>query len=497
MEPRRRFAVEWTGIFLLCFALCAYFQFLSPYMPEEDGYFHIKTALLMRRHGLFLDGFPWSFLSLWRDRYSDGCLLYHLYLIPFTFGDLVSGMKWATVLLSAFQFSSFFAVLTLNRVRARFYWFGVFLLGGGFFWWRMLAPRPQVLSAALLLWSVHFLLNERRRSFFIISFVYGLSYVAAFLPQIFSVIRWAYQKTAERRASGTIVVAGLAGYGLSAMLHPYFPKNLEFFYVQNVYVMFLALTQKVNLSLAGEFLPLDTRQFVFGHLPLIAHVTVLSFIFMHRRPALSKRTLELFPIAAAVLLLTCASKRFLEYSVPVATLFCAFFAGDVLAGVGLRDFLRDYGPKARFLLAAWLLAFAAAAGVEASYVRGDFSRLPPPRFEELSRVLVSQAPPGEMIFTCDWDEPPELYFFDDRNVYPVMMDPTFMYYWNPTNWRQWNDLANARLSLDETYRGLTQTFHARYGLCGSKFTELRRILGADARFQVLEENDSGFVFKVL
>ncbi len=112
------------------------------------------------------------------------------------------GAKLATVLLGAFAFSSFFAILTLNRVRHRFYWFWLFLLGGGFFWWRLLVPRPQVLSVTLLLWSLHFLLNGRRKAFAALSFAYPLSYVAAFLPQAFAVLRWAYLKVVERRADG-------------------------------------------------------------------------------------------------------------------------------------------------------------------------------------------------------------------------------------------------------------------------------------------------------
>ncbi len=172
MTRARRFWLEWLGVFLLCAALCAYFQFLTPYLPEEDSYFHIKFAWLLRHHGFFRHGFPWSYFSLWRDGFSDGSVVFHLLLIPFTFGNLAFGAKLASVLLSAFAFSSFFAILTLNNVRARFYWFWLLLAGGGFFWWRLLVPRPQILSVTLLLWSLHFLLNGRRKAFAALSFIY-------------------------------------------------------------------------------------------------------------------------------------------------------------------------------------------------------------------------------------------------------------------------------------------------------------------------------------
>lgn len=496
MIRTRRFWLEWVGVFLFCAALCAYFQFLTPYLPEEDGYYHIKFAWLLRHHGFFRQGFPWTQFSLWRDGFSDGSVVFHLLLIPFTFGGLVFGAKLAAVLFSAFAFSSFFAILTLNKVRGRFYWFWVLLAGGGFFWWRLLVPRPQVLSATLLLWSLHFLINGKRKGFAVLSFIYPLSYVAAFLPQIFAGLRWAYLKLVSRRSDGGLLAAGLVAYALAMIVHPYFPKNLTFFYVQNFYVMFLGLTKHVNLYLANELLPLDTRQFVGGNLPLIANILGLAYIAMHRRRPLSERTHLMFPIALVVVLLTCASKRFLEYSVPVTTLFCAFLFTDACDGYGEKEFVRDYGAAGQLFALAWLVAMGAATGVEASMIRRDFVRTEPPRFEELARALAAKAPPGELVYTCDWDEPPELLFFDDQYRYPVIMDPTFMYYWDPAIWQKWFDVSNARLTPDETRRTLTETFHARFGVCGSKFSGLRGLMAADPRFSILAENKQGFVFEV-
>ena len=496
MIRTRRFWLEWLGVFLFCAALCAYFQFLTPYLPEEDGYYHIKFAWLLRHHGFFRHGFPWSYFSLWRDGFSDGSVVFHVLLIPFTFGGLAFGAKLAAVLFSAFAFSSFFAILTLNRVRARFYWFWLLLAGGGFFWWRLLVPRPQVLSATLLLWSLHFLLNGRRRAFAAVSFLYPLSYVAAFLPQAFAVLRWAYLKAVERRSDGGLLAAGLAAYLAATVVQPYFPKNLTFFYVQNFYVVFLALTNNVNLYLANELMPLDTRQFVVGNLPLIANVLGLAFVAMHRRRPLSERTRLTFPIALVLVLLTCASKRFLEYSVPATTLFCAFLFTDAFEGYGEDDFVRDFGTAGKGFALAWLVAMGAATGVEAAMIRRDFAGTAPPRFEELARALAAKAPPGELVYTCDWDEPPELLFFDDQYRYTVMMDPTFLYYWDPGIWKQWFDVSNARLTPDETLRTLTDTFHARFGVCGSKFAGLRALLGADPRFKILAENKQGYVFEV-
>lgn len=488
--PNRRFWLEWLGVYLFCATLCAYFQFSTPFLPETDGYFHIKAALLMRQRGLFLDGFPWAAFSLWRDGYSDGCLLFHLLLIPFTYGDLVFGAKLAAVLLSAFAFSSFFAILSLNRVRGRFYWFWLLLLGGAFFWWRLLVPRPQIVSVPFLLWSLHFLLNGRVRPFAALSFLYPFAHVAGFLPQVFAFLRWAYLKTVERRSEHKILLAGLAAYALATVVHPYFPKNLRFLYVQDIWVMFFALTLKVDLLLGGEFLPMDTRQFLGAHLPVLAHLFVLGFAAMHRRTAFSERTRVLVPIAAALGLLTMGSRRFVEYSVPAATLLCAFAADDLFAGGAL------FRGVAAGWKAAWLLFMAAASGLGAGVTRGLFVKVQPPQAEEMARALREKAPPGEVIFTCDWDETPELFFFDDRHRYLVMMDPTFMYYWDPAAWRLWQDVAQARLSADEVHAALTERFKTRFGVCSQRSAPFRRLIGSDGRFKILAETPRSFAFEV-
>lgn len=497
MTPRVRFWLEWLGAFLFCTAICAYFQFQTPYLPEEDGYYHVKFAYLLREHGLFRDGFPWARFSLWRDGFSDGAFLFHCLLMPFAYGDLVFGGKVAAVVFSAFTLSSFFAILTLNKVRGRLYWFWLLLVGGGYFWWRMLVLRPQVLSAALLLWSVHFLLAGRRRAFAALSFLYPLSYVAAFLPQIFAAARWAYLKATLKRPDARLVLAGWGAYALATVLHPYFPKNLTFFYVQNVYVMLLGMTHKVDLSLAGELLPLDTRQLLGAHAPLIAHLLALTFVCMHRRPSLSERTCSTFLMALIAFVLMCGSKRFVEYSVPVATLFCAFLFTDTLAGYSWKDVERDYGRAGRAVAVAVAIVMLGAAVDVGWLVRRDMRAIQGPRFRALAASLSAAAPAGEFVYTCDWDEPPQLFFYADQYRYPVIMDPTFMYYWNPEIWRKWTDVANARLSREETARTLKETFGARYGVCGSKFGALRAYLEDGKRYRILAENEHGFVFQLL
>src|SRR5262245_50124453 len=66
-------------------------QFATPTLVGIDGYFHVRYAQVIREAGLrgFPPRFPWLPLTILApDRYADHHMLYHLLLVPFTFGDL-------------------------------------------------------------------------------------------------------------------------------------------------------------------------------------------------------------------------------------------------------------------------------------------------------------------------------------------------------------------------------------------------------------------------
>jgi hypothetical protein len=79
-------------------------QFSTPDMPDNDGFYHIKMAYLMRTEGLKPD-FIWLPLTILNPReFYNHHFLFHVLLIPFTFGNLVLGAKWAAVIFSSLAF---------------------------------------------------------------------------------------------------------------------------------------------------------------------------------------------------------------------------------------------------------------------------------------------------------------------------------------------------------------------------------------------------------
>src|SRR5215216_2917543 len=66
------------ALFLLFFFGMAFIQFVTPNMPDNDGFYHIKLAWLMRTEGLKPD-FPFLPLSILNGReFYDHHFLFHV-----------------------------------------------------------------------------------------------------------------------------------------------------------------------------------------------------------------------------------------------------------------------------------------------------------------------------------------------------------------------------------------------------------------------------------
>src|SRR5512139_2290806 len=91
-------------------------QFSTPDLPDNDGFYHIKLAYLMRIESLKPD-FPYLPLSILNSReYYDHHFLFHVALMPFTFGDLRLGAKWAAVIFASLAFLSTYWLLHKQRI---------------------------------------------------------------------------------------------------------------------------------------------------------------------------------------------------------------------------------------------------------------------------------------------------------------------------------------------------------------------------------------------
>src|SRR5690606_36620695 len=150
-----------TLLFLLFMAGMAIVQFSTPDMPDNDGFYHIKLAWLMRTEGLKPD-FPWLPTTILNQReYYDHQFLFHMGLIPFTFGDLRIGAKWAAVVFSSLAFLAVWYLFHRQKIPSAWLW-ALGLLGiSEAFLYRMSITRTQSVSLAALALGLTWMLEGK------------------------------------------------------------------------------------------------------------------------------------------------------------------------------------------------------------------------------------------------------------------------------------------------------------------------------------------------
>ena len=84
-------------------------QFASPAIVGNDAYYHIRWSRMLRSSLPHLPAFTWLPLTVLRaSAFVDQHFLFHVLLMPFTFGDLRLGAKLAAPLFSALAIASIF-----------------------------------------------------------------------------------------------------------------------------------------------------------------------------------------------------------------------------------------------------------------------------------------------------------------------------------------------------------------------------------------------------
>jgi hypothetical protein len=111
-----------SALFLLFFLGMALIQFVTPHMPDNDGFYHIKLAWLLRTEGWKPD-FPFLPLSILNEgEFYDHHFLFHVAMIPFTFGNLHMGAKWAAVTFASLAFLAVWYLFHRQRVPFAWLW---------------------------------------------------------------------------------------------------------------------------------------------------------------------------------------------------------------------------------------------------------------------------------------------------------------------------------------------------------------------------------------
>jgi len=483
-------------MFALFFVFMASIQFATPDLPDNDGYYHIKMAAIMREQGLKPD-FPWLPLSILNAaEYYDHHFLFHVGLIPFTLGDLRLGAKWAAVFYASLAFLAVWWLLRGQNIRYSALWALGLLAVSEAFLYRMSVTRAQSLSLGILALGLHWLLTGKNRHLAVLASIYVWTYNAfplmVALGGLYTVSLW----LSERRLNLRPLLYILAGTALGLVINLYFPQNLVF-----IYHHFLPkLTDATSTSVGNEWFPYDTGQLLENSpLALAAFGTgALALGLSGKR--MNTATTTAFLAAALFGLMLFQARRFVEYFPPFGLIFAALAwspllePGDTpsseLPGSRFTVFLNRFAP---LFLSVILLAgmFWTHQDAQASLRRAK----PYDLFAGASRWLENHTQPGERLFQTDWDDFPRLFYYNSRNTYLIGLDPTYMQLYDAALYERWVAITQGK--VENPSQAIWAEFDARYIVSDLNHSAFMRRAEADSQLREVYRDEFSVVYEIL
>jgi hypothetical protein len=456
-QPTWKTALLAAALFVVFFTSLAWVQFSTPDMPDNDGFYHIRLADIMRTQGWKPD-FPWLPLSILNPReFSDHHFLFHVGLIPFTFGDLRLGAKWAAVFYASLAFLSVWWLLHGQGVPYAWLWALGLLAVSEAFLYRMSITRAQSLSLAVLALGLHWMLKGRYHYLLALAFFYVWLYDAFPLLGVCAVIYTLALGLVERRLELRPLAYVAIGTALGLFINPYFPDNLVF----AIRHFLPKLTETTQISVGNEWFPYTTRQLLENSpLSLVAFLSGVVALGLSSRRMDTRTAAGLF-LAILFGFMFFQSRRFVEYFPAFALIFAAFAWTPLIEAAAASPWAsgRAWRRHLPALILAALVIYGAGTMLPVASERVQDSK-PYDLYARASAWLQANTQPGERIFQTDWDDFPRLFFYNTANSYLIGLDPTYMQLYNPSLYDQW--VAITQGNVENPSALILSAFGARY-----------------------------------
>jgi hypothetical protein len=479
-----------AALFALFSALFAFVQFGTPALADNDGFYHLRMAALIRQYGLRVP-FTWLPLSILnQDAFYDHHLLYHIYLSLFTGGSdqaMLIAAKWASVFMPAAAFVAIWWLLRGQQVRSAAIWaLGLFAVSEAFLY-RMSMPRAQAASLLVLALGLHWLLRRKFAWLLPLGFLYVWLYNAFPLLIAIAVAYAAATFLTERRIEWKAVIYPGTGIVLGLIINPYFPQNITFI------VNHLApKIGELGVGVGNEWYPYDTWVLIENSGFAIAAFLIGMFALIWRGQKFDRATLTAFALALLFGLLTFKSRRFIEYFPAFALIFAALTVGRVgnsPAQVGGWRCRRWYPIG---LLAIMIVPLIITL-TQARSAMADQSR-PAETYAAASYWIAQHARPGTLIFQTDWDDFPRLFFYNSANVYTIGLDPTYMELYDASLYEDWVKITQGK--VEQPGAQIRSRFGGEYVITDLQHTAFLKQARNDSSLKEVFRDRYAIVFQV-
>jgi hypothetical protein len=500
-----------VGLFGLFVTFLAMAQFATPNLAGNDGYYHIKMAYLMRTEGL-RPAFDWlPFTVLNAEEFVNHHFLYHILLIPFTFGDLRIGAKLASVVFPALTFLAIWWLLRGQRVpRAALWSLGLLVVSEAFIY-RMSMPRSMSLSLGILVLALHWLLTGKYQRLLPLAFLYVWLYNAFPLILVVTGTYVAARLLVERRLEWRALLYAGLGVGLGLVINPYFPENVTFIY-RHIAPKLMGMT---DIRVGNEWYPYETTQLLENSgLAFVLFLGGVLALGLNERRMDTRTATSLF-VAAMFGAMLFKSRRFVEYFPAFALVFAAIawkplldgWLGSAARRVDLdlpldqaihrfRNIGLSYTWRTHLLAGVMVIALLPALWLNLNASRESLERSKPyQQYAEASAWLEANTPAGARVFQTDWDDFTRLFFYNTHNIYILGLDPTYMQLYDPELYDLWVDISKGR--VERPSEAISQRFGAGYVLTDLKHKDFLREAEDDPNLIEMSRDEYAAVFQVV
>lgn len=432
---------RFAWLYVLIFAACYFWltQFSSPNLVDRDGHYHIKYAYLMRTEGLLLRE-RWLTFTILKGQLLDHHFLYHVLLIPFTFGDLRLGAKLAAFLFSTLVAMVFYVVLSKRGIPCKGFWILLLFSSSYPFLYRMSMTRVQAVSLIVLLLLFLMLVKERPAWVFILTALYVWLHLSASVFGVCLALLYVITTViVGEKPAVKLLVFAFAGWVAGYLLNPSFPADVHFAWSSMTHK--LALNDSVRVG--NEWYGYDTSFLV--HSSGLTFLALLFGIIMATVTERKVRTDTLFALLISSLFFaaTMRSRRFVEYWPPFTLLFCALATRDFIASAAGSAVTSRLRRGRSVLVASLILGTGFCCARTFRELLEDIVNRSPrtERYGPGAHWLATHAREGETIFNTRWDDFPEFFFHNSHNAFIVGLDPGYMAMKNPKLYQLWRRVA--------------------------------------------------------
>jgi len=488
LTPTVQLAIEVSSRLIVFVALFAVVQFATPSLADNDGFYHMRMAWLMRREGLKPD-FVWLPLTILSPQaYYNHHFLHQIYLSLFAWGDtpesLILGAKLASTLMPALASLAIWWLLRGQNIRWATLWtIGLWAISEAFLY-RMSMPRAQSASLLVLALGLHWLLQRRHWALIPLGFTYVWFYNAFPLLLMVAAVYVGSAWLTEKRLEWKALLYPALGLGLGLIVNPYFPQNLTFIAQHILPKIGPAATA---ISVGNEWYPYSTWTLVENSGGALALFVLGAIGLEWRGQRFDRATLTALLLSVAFGFMLFKSRRFIEYF-PAFTL--------IFAALSLSPLAELVQPKRRgLLLAGFIALLALSLRTTLTQAREAMEDSPPAtRYAAAAQWLEAHSTPGSLVFQTDWDDFPRLFFYNQSNLYTVGLDPTYLQLYDSALYDEW--VAITRGEVAQPSAAIAERFGAEFVFSDLHHRAFEKRAAEDPGLEEVYRDDEAVIYIV-